>query len=132
MSTEEIIEDSKKRLRSGADLLDIAKYLDELKVETDEKIEIINLLQEYLQKSKLDKFDTLISITKIILLAPISTYGFYLIYTFQFKIRLVIFPLILGFACGIIVIIELAKLFKQIKNKFNERNQLKAFSKKID
>ena len=44
MSTEEIIEDSKKRLRSGADLLDIAKYLDELKVETDKKIEIINLL----------------------------------------------------------------------------------------
>lgn len=132
MSTEEIIEDSKKRLRSGADLLDIAKYLDELKVETDKKIEIINLLQEYLQKGKLDKFDTLISITKIFLLAPISIYGFYLIYTFQFKIRLVIFPLILGFACGIIVIIELAKLFKQIKNKFDERNQLKAFSKKID
>jgi len=132
MSTEEIIEDSKKRLRSGADLLDIAKYLDELKVETDKKTEIINLLQEYLQKSKLDKFYILITITKIILLAPISIYGFYLIYTFQFKIRLVIFPLILGFACGIIVIIELAKLFKQIKNKFNERNQLKAFSKKID
>ena len=127
MSTEEIIEDSKKRLRSGADLLDIAKYLDELKVETDKKTEIINLLQEYLQKSKLDKFDNLITITKIILLAPISIYGFYLIYTFQFKIRLVIFPLTLGFACGIIVIIELAKLLKQIKDKFDERNQLKAF-----
>jgi hypothetical protein len=122
MSTENIIKESKKRLSNGSDILDISKYLNELNIESEKKIEIISLLQEYSNKKKLNKFDILISIIKIILLTPISVYGFYLIYTFQFKIRLLVFPLILGFVCGIVVIIEIAKLLKQIKNRFDERN----------
>ncbi|MCZ8022830.1 MAG: hypothetical protein ACK5WV_16450 [Chryseotalea sp.] len=122
MSTEEIIEESKKRLSNGSDLLDISKFLNDLNIESEKKIEIINLLQEYSDKIKLNKFDFLITITKITLLTPISVYGFYLIYSFQFNIRLVIFPLILGFVCGIIVIIEIAKSIKYVKNKFDERN----------
>ncbi len=122
MSTEEIIEESKKRLSNGSDLLDISKFLNDLNIESEKKIQIINLLQEYSDKIKLNKFDFLITITKITLLTPISVYGFYLIYSFQFNIRLVIFPLILGFVCGIIVIIEIAKSIKYVKNKFDERN----------
>ena len=34
MSTEEIIEESKKRLSNGSDLLDISKFLNDLNIES--------------------------------------------------------------------------------------------------
>lgn len=115
LPTMNALEEAKRKLKNGADYLDILKFLKEQGLDEKARRNIFEELDLVRKSQTTNKVP--ISLEKLVIGLPLSILGTYLIFTGQFSWRGIIFPLILMMVGGIVSLVEISKIINNILRK---------------
>ena len=115
MTNDNILEDSKRKFENGADYSDISIFLKENKADEATRKRVFDELDVIKKSKATNKVD--ISIGKLIIGLPLTSFGTYLLYTGQFSWRNVLILAIIVIAAGIVSLVEIGKVINNIVRK---------------